>query len=145
MTGTRAKQRREQSPFDQLKALLRRKRLRRPVSLGEDHILSILTVRRARDQVFGRPLFADPAWDILLELYAAHLGARRIAVADLIRSIDVPASTATRWIRALEEHGFIGRDDQAGQFNSQWVRLTDQGLTRMRQLADHWGSAFLSI
>lgn len=145
MTQQRAKQRQVQSPFEQLKALLRRKRLRRPVSLGEDHILSILTVRRARDQIFGRPLFADPAWDILLELYAAHLGARRITVADLIRSIDVPSSTVVRWIRALEEQGFIGPDAQAGQFNSQWVCLTDRGLTRMRQLADHWGSAFLSI
>ena len=38
------------------------------VTLTEDHIVSILGVRRARADILGQSLFSDPAWDILLEL-----------------------------------------------------------------------------
>lgn len=40
-------------------------------------VRAIIRARRLRDQFFGSDLFADPAWDMLLDLMAARLeGAR---------------------------------------------------------------------
>ena len=136
---------RNQQPLKQLRALLFRKRLRRPLNLSEDHILSVLLVRRARTAVLGPNLFSDPAWDILLELYAAKLGGRRMSVSDLVRATETPRSTAERWLAELENRGLItirtNPDDRA----SGLVKLTSDGASRMEHLADHWGSAFVSI
>lgn len=128
-------------PFAQLKALLSHKRLRDPLKLSEDHLLSILMVRRARDEIFGEGLFSDPAWDILLELFAAHLGRRAMSVAELAADIGLPLSTVTRWIAALAEKGIVDQPDS----DCEAVNLTDFGAAGMIRLAGHWGSAFLSI
>lgn len=71
----------------------------------EDQIRWILRVRRDRCTVFGDGLFSDPAWDILLELLAARLGRRRVALTDLGHI--APASTLARWVAALEEQGHL--------------------------------------
>jgi hypothetical protein len=39
-----------------------------------------IRARRLRDGLFGEGLFEEPAWDMLLDLYAAHLEAPRIGV-----------------------------------------------------------------
>jgi hypothetical protein len=43
-----------------------------------------------REQFFGPDLFADPAWDILLDLYAARLEQQRVAVSSLCIAAAVP-------------------------------------------------------
>ena len=71
----------------------------------EEQIRSILRVRRERSAIFGEGLFSEPAWDILLELFAAHLGNRTIGLGDLTRI--APESTLARWVSALEERGLV--------------------------------------
>lgn len=114
------------------------------LSLSEDHIQSILIVRRARRRLFGEDLFTDPAWDILLELFVAHLAEREVALAELARAIDVPLSTTSRWLTALREKGLVISDDSAGRARSR-AKLTHEGAEKLRSLGDRWGSAFLSI
>jgi Mn-dependent DtxR family transcriptional regulator len=104
-------------------------------------MLSILMLRRGREEVFGKNLFSDPAWDILLEVYAAHLGQRTLSTADLAAEIGLPESTVTRWVDVLAEHGII---DLPGTHH-EVINLTDYGAAGMERLAGHWGSAFLSI
>lgn len=134
----------KRKPLELLKALLVRKELRRPLTLTEDHIRSVLLVRRARSDILGHHLFSDPAWDILLELYAAKLGDRRMSLADVARAIDTPQSTTKRWATALEESGLV--QSKAGLTDDViWLSLTDQGADKLGDLTDHWGSAFLSI
>src|SRR4051812_23053389 len=48
-----------------------------------ERVRTILRARRLRDRFFEAQLFADPAWDILLELYAAELGRYRTSVSSL--------------------------------------------------------------
>ena len=43
-------------------------------AVSEKAVRAIIKQRRNRDRFFDAQLFADPAWDILLELYAAELG-----------------------------------------------------------------------
>jgi len=140
VTSSRAP-RTHRDPFDGLKELLSRKRLREPLDPSEDHMLSILMFRRGREEVFGKCLFSDPAWDILLELYAAHLGRRTLSTVDLAAEIGLPESTVTRWVDVLAENGIVDRPGTVREA----VSLTDHGAAGMQRLAGHWGSAFLSI
>jgi DNA-binding MarR family transcriptional regulator len=77
--------------------------------ITEEYIRAVLKLRRSRDRFFGAELFADPAWDILLELYAAELGQRRMSTIRLCNGAAVPATTALRWINTLEDKGIIRR------------------------------------
>src|SRR3546814_17984132 len=68
----------------------------------------LLRFRRLRDRYFAGDLFADPAWDMLLDLYAARSqNSHPVSVSSLCIASSVPATTALRWIKAMEEK--IGR------------------------------------
>lgn len=114
-----------------------------PVALTEDHVHSVLLVRRARDDVFGENLFSDPAWDILLELFGAKLAGRRVTTSELAQAIEVPLSTTLRWIAALHERGLIESDAVANVTSA--VALSGGAASRMEHLASRWASAFSAI
>lgn len=133
-----------ESPFTQLKALLSRA-ARSSVELSEEHIFLILAVRGGREDVFGRDLFSDPAWDVLLELYAAKLADRRTSASDLAAAIGTPQSTTARWIAVLADRGLVALDSDRLEPGRLWIGLTSDGAARMKRLADQWGSAFRSI
>jgi hypothetical protein len=81
-------------------------------TVDADTVRNLIRIRRLRDQFFPRDLFADPAWDMLLDLMAARLEENRVAVSSLCIAAAVPATTALRWIRTLTEHGlFVRRAD----------------------------------
>lgn len=100
--------------------------------------------RRGREAIFGKDLFSDPAWDILLELYAAHLAARTIYLSEIGTAIGAPGFTATRWVSALENRGFVTVDRSTSPKNAQ-LTLTPESLAGMNRLASQWASAFVSI
>lgn len=77
--------------------------------ISENGIRTILKHRRKRDEFFEGDLFADPAWDILLELYAAALGQSRLSTGSVTIGAAVPATTALRWIKSLEAKNLIER------------------------------------
>lgn len=58
------------------------------------HLRKIIRARRARDDVFGKDLFADPAWDILLDLAIARAENKQVSVTSLCIASGVPATTA---------------------------------------------------
>ena len=80
-------------------------------------VRALIRARRLRDQFFGAELFADPAWDMLLDLYAARLESQRVAVSSLCIAAAVPATTALRWIKTLTDLGLLVRaaDPQDGR------------------------------
>lgn len=133
-----------ENPLTQLRSLLSRA-ARSSVELTEEHILLILAVRRGREDVFGRDLFSDPAWDVLLELYAAKLADRRATASELAAAIDAPQSTTARWIAALADRGLVAPEREPREPGRLWISLTSEGAARMKRLADQWGSAFTSI
>lgn len=65
----------------------------------------LIRKRRHRDQFFPSDLFADPAWDMMLDLYAAHYERREISVSSLCIAAAVPATTALRWIKTMVDDG----------------------------------------
>ena len=70
-------------------------------------VRDFIRARRLRDQFFGDGLFADPAWDILLDLTAARIERRPVAVSSLCIAAAVPATTALRWIKHLTAEGWL--------------------------------------
>ena len=64
-----------------------------------------------RAQYFPAKLFADPAWDMLLDLYAAQLERKPVSVSSLCIAAGVPTTTALRWIKAMTDDGLLVRKD----------------------------------
>jgi len=98
-------------------------------SITEEYVRALLNLRRSRDRFFEAELFADPAWDILLELFAAELGQRRISVTSLCVGAAVPATTALRWIKTLEDRGLIRRAADPMDGRRIFVSLSDEAFT----------------
>lgn len=94
-------------------------------------ILNILRARERRAEFFGAKLFADPAWDMLLELYAAELDQRRISIGSLCIGSRVSATTALRWISVLQNHGLIERQGDPLDGRRVYVKLSAAGSSAM--------------
>jgi DNA-binding MarR family transcriptional regulator len=61
---------------------------------------------------FAEDLFADPAWDMLLDLLQAEIAQLRVPVSSLCIAAAVPATTALRWLKTMVAKGiFIRRAD----------------------------------
>lgn len=87
--------------------------------------------RRLRTQFFGNGLFADPAWDILLDLMAARIEGRSVAVSSLCIAAAVPATTALRWIKQLTEMGLLRRAADPLDGRRIFIELTDNAVATM--------------
>ena len=96
-------------------------------------VLSLLKARRIREACFDESLFADPAWDILLELYAAHLDDKRISISGVCVANPVPSTTALRWMDKLESGGWIIREDDPSDGRRAWVHLSNKATAAMDQ------------
>jgi len=101
--------------------------------LEEAAVRRILAARRVREQQLGPELFADPAWDLLLEALAADAGQKPLSLSRLKVAANVPPSTAERWIRKLESDGWLRRTGSFGD-DDQQVSLTPEGSAKLRQL-----------
>ena len=91
----------------------------------------MIKARRARETMLGDKLFADPAWDMLLEAYWAELMQRRLSVSGLCRGAAVPPTTALRWIQKLEQEEWLVRRDDPVDARRSWIELTPQGSARL--------------
>ncbi len=94
-------------------------------------IRGIIRARRLRNQFFGAGLFADPAWDILLDLMAAQLERRSVAVSSLCIAAAVPATTALRWIKQLTDDGLLRRVADPLDGRRVFIELTDDAVVSM--------------
>lgn len=82
---------------------------RAEAAISPEDIRAVIRARRRRDQFFGSDLFADPAWDMMLDLFAARLERRKVAVSSLCIAAAVPPTTALRWIGSLCSRGILVR------------------------------------
>jgi DNA-binding MarR family transcriptional regulator len=99
----------------------------------------ILAMRRRRDRLLG-DFFAEPAWDILLTVYAeAHEG-RNVTVSGLSVATGAPATTALRWINAMARAGLVGRGSDPTDARRVLVTLTPKGGKAIRRLLASLGS-----
>lgn len=118
----------------------------RPVQPGEgpavsaELIRSIIRARRLRDQFIPGNLFADPAWDILLDLIQAEIIQHRVPVSSLCIASAVPATTALRWIRTMTERGMLLRREDPHDARRVFIELTPPTSTAIRRFFDKVGA-----
>jgi DNA-binding MarR family transcriptional regulator len=108
-------------------------------------VRSICELRRKRDEVFPGKLFGDPSWDILLQLYAAHLDSLRISITRLTRLSGVPATTVLRRLGTLEDRRLLTRTTDPYDARRVYVSLSPLGVEAMERCftASGLGAAFL--
>ncbi|WP_423828193.1 MarR family transcriptional regulator [Sphingomonas oleivorans] len=94
-------------------------------------IRTLIRARRLRDQYFDSALFADPAWDMLLDLMAARLDARKVAVSSLCIAAAVPPTTALRWIKMLTDEGLLIRVADPHDGRRVFIELSDAAAEGM--------------
>lgn len=96
----------------------------------------LVRARRERNRFFSAGLFGEPAWDMLLELYAADLSQRRVTVSNLAEASGTPMTTALRWIDALVKEGFAARRPDPLDKRRVFVALTQAGTGSMERYLD---------
>jgi DNA-binding MarR family transcriptional regulator len=99
--------------------------------LEAEFIRSIIRVRRLRDHFFKSDLFADPAWDMLLDLMAARAERQRVAVSSLCIAAAVPPTTALRWIKGLCDQGLFVRVADPEDGRRVFIELSSETAARM--------------
>jgi hypothetical protein len=92
---------------------------------------AIIRARRLRDHFFQSELFADPAWDMLLDLVAARLEKQRVAVSSLCIAAAVPPTTALRWIKSLCDQGIFLRVADPADGRRVFIELADKSAAAM--------------
>jgi DNA-binding MarR family transcriptional regulator len=65
--------------------------------------------RQLRAAFMPTALFAEPAWDMLLDLYAAYYEGKEVSVSSLCIAANVPSTTALRSIETMTEQGCLIR------------------------------------
>ena len=80
--------------------------------LSAETVRNVIRARRLRARYFSQELFADPAWDMLLDLLQAEIAQLRVPVSSLCIAAAVPATTALRWLKTMVSQGlFVRRAD----------------------------------
>lgn len=89
-------------------------------------------IRRKRSSIFGNPdLFGEPAWDILLDLYVAHVEQKPVSVSSACIGSAAPPTTGLRWLGVLAEENLIVREQDPDDQRRVLVRLTERGVEAM--------------
>lgn len=96
-------------------------------AISGQQVRAVLRARRLREHIVAPDLFADPAWDILLDLMAARLERTRVSVSSLCIAAAVPPTTALRWIRQLTDRGLLQRQADPRDGRRIFIALSDEG------------------
>jgi len=88
--------------------------------------------RRKRDSLFQPVVFADPEWDVLLDLFVQGGFGRKVSMSSLCIAASVPATTALRCINAMIEQGVLAKSRDENDGRRILIELTPDTRARMR-------------
>lgn len=100
-------------------------------------VRQMIAGRQARARFFDPELFADPAWDMLLDLTAAHAENAKVSVTSLCIAAGVPATTALRWLKQMVESGIFERVADTSDRRRAFIELSDTSLDAMSRYFEH--------
>jgi hypothetical protein len=87
--------------------------------------------RRERQRLFGPSIAADPAWDILLDLFIARIEGREVTISTAAATIGSSEPTLLRWVAQLIENKFVSSPSYGAEPLNRRLSLTDEGLNLM--------------
>lgn len=100
------------------------------------------SIRRRRANIFqNAELFGEPAWDILLDLYIAHVEKKPVSVSSACIGSAAPPTTGLRWLGVLADQDLVMREHDPEDQRRVLVRLTERGL---KSMDEYFTSAGLS-
>lgn len=97
-----------------------------------DDIRRHIRTRRLRHQMFPGAIFADPAWDIMLDLLAARMEGKRVSVSSLCIAAAVPPTTALRWIQRLTDRGILVRSNDPVDGRRVFMALSEVAAEKLQ-------------
>ena len=113
-----------------------------PAKSGPVPAVDIETVRQViRARYFDEELFADPAWDMLLDLLQAEIAQLRVPVSSLCIAAAVPATTALRWIKTMTDAGLFLRRADPHDGRRVFIELSRAASEGMRRYFGEVGRA----
>ena len=101
---------------------------------------ALIRLRRQRDRLLGSELFADPAWDMLLDLFVNTDAQRNISASSLCIAAAVPPTTALRHIAVMEKRGIIARRKDPRYDRRVFIVLTPEWHAKVDRLMMSWMS-----
>jgi hypothetical protein len=84
--------------------------------------------RQDREIHFDVSLFGEPAWDILLDLFAHKVEGKLVSVSSVSIASGVPNTTALRWIGLLEQRSLVRRVASPTDKRVSWLDLSDDAF-----------------
>ena len=109
-----------------------------PVERKQSALKDLKAMKRLRSQYFPSDLFSDPCWEMLLDLYDAHLAEAEVTVTSLGAASGVPQTTALRRMDTLQGHGLIVREGDHEDKRRTIIRLTDGGLAAVEKFFENY-------
>ena len=104
-----------------------------PPEISAELVDWVIEARRRRAHYFQSDLFADPAWDMLIDLLKAEIRGQRVSVSSLCIAAGVPTSTAVRWINSMTEAGLFVRDRDPNDLRRVFVELSPEASKALRR------------
>ena len=92
----------------------------------------IIKERARRTEYFPAELFGEPAWEILLKLYAAQIALPRVTSSQIAKEATLPPTTTLRWLNVLDAGGFVDREPDPLDGHRVFLSLTPKALFAMR-------------
>jgi len=102
-------------------------------AISVETIRAIIRARRLRSRYFDEELFADPAWDMLLDLLNAEISNMRVPVSSLCIAAAVPATTGLRWLKTMVQQGIFVRKADPHDGRRVFVELAPQSSQALRR------------
>lgn len=96
---------------------------------------AIRALRAEAAQAFPDGLICDPGLDVLLDLFIAGEEGNRRVVSDLLRT-EVPATTGLRWLKRLEDEGFVKRQPDPHDRRRYFITLSEESRSKVRNLIE---------
>ncbi len=96
---------------------------------------AMLTSRRKMEQFFP-DLFADPARDMLLDLFVAAEEGRQLSVTSCCIAAMVPPTTALRWLALLKQQGLVVEEPDLRDRRQKLLHLSPHARNQMRSFID---------
>lgn len=109
-----------------------------PFSARNDALLRLRAVRRVRAHVLAPELFADPCWDMLLDLYDAFLRGVRLTVSGLSEGAGLPLTTTIRRLELLADNDLIMRIPDPSDRRKTFVELSDAGIDALAKFFENY-------
>lgn len=87
--------------------------------------------RRLRERMIKFSAFADPAWDMLLDLFIEGSKGKLVSVKSACIASRAPNTTALRYIQLLQDEGLIAKRGDPADGRRQLLALTVEGRRQM--------------